>query len=304
MIKVLIIDDVFMNVPEQDEHMERMGNIHGDLLVNGNHYLGDIEVWKGRTGLYLVNKLPLEDYIKNVVSVEVGIDWHTEALKAQAVIVRTYALYKMLYNTNTTYDLTSSVLHQLYKTTSVNPRISHAVNSTQGEIVTYKGNIIESLYHSTCGGRTENPEEVFSRKQPYLTSVESNCEISPYWVWERRIPVEEIEKKLSVSGITEVSIASYTSTHRVKSVEIAHQKGTETVLASDLRRILGWKQLPSTNFTLIPDNGTVIFEGKGYGHGVGLCQWSSLQMARDGMNYKEILAYFYPGTTIQIYENR
>ncbi|MEW6107646.1 MAG: SpoIID/LytB domain-containing protein [Nitrospirota bacterium] len=303
-IKVLIIDDVFQNIPRKDEKLERMGKLRGDLLVNGNHYLGDIEVWKGAAGLYLINELPLEEYVKNVVSSEVGINWEMEALKAQAVIARTYALYQINLKNNTNYDLTSSVLHQVYKGSTIDPRISYSVMNTEGEVLFYNGKLIESLYHSTCGGRTENPDEVFGKNYPYLKSVESSCEISPYWIWERKIPIEEIEKALNIKGLTDISIKSYTSSKRVKTVDIAHSSGTLTIKTNDLRKSLGWNRLPSTNFTITRDNGIIVFEGKGYGHGVGLCQWSALEMARNGKNYKEILAFFYPGTTIQIYENR
>ncbi len=302
-IKVLILDDIFHKIPQKDEKIEKMGNLRGDLLVNGNHYLGNIEIWRSRSSLYLINELPLEDYIRSVVSAEVGLDWEIEALKAQAVIARTYALFQINLN-NSNYDLTSSVLHQVYKGKSIDPRISYAVLNTKGEVLVYNGKIIESLYHSTCGGRTEIPEEVFGKSYPYLKSVESNCEISPYWLWERKIALEEIEKALGLNNIKEISIESFTSTDRVKTLTIKHDDGTLSIKASELRKSLGWKRLPSTNFNMTRVDNFIILEGKGYGHGVGLCQWSALEMARNGMNYKEILAFFYPGTTIQIYENR
>ncbi|RPI35396.1 MAG: SpoIID/LytB domain-containing protein [Nitrospiraceae bacterium] len=304
-IKVLILDDVFQKIPEKDERIEKMGNLKGDLLVNGTHYLGNIEVWKGTESLYLVNELPFEEYIKNVVSAEVGTNWDMEALKVQAVISRTYAMYQKKKNgTNANFDLTSSVLHQVYKGTSPDTRIAYAVENTEGEVLTYDGNLIEAFYHSTSGGKTEDPSEVFGKSYPYLKPVESNCEISPYWIWERRIPVEEIEKALNVKGILNVQIKSYTSTQRVKTVDVFHSEGILNVNAKDLRKMLGWSRLPSTNFTLSRDNGNYVFDGKGYGHGVGLCQWSALEMSREGMTYKQILDYFYPGTTLQKYEDR
>lgn len=303
-IKVLIIDDMFQNIPQKDEKIERMGKLSGDLLVNGTHYLGNIEIWNGRKGLYLINELPLEDYVKSVVAAEVGINWDMEALKVQAVIARTYALYQMKGNSNRNYDLTSSVLHQVYKGSSIDPRISYAVMHTEGEILMYNGELIESFYHSTSGGRTENPEEVFGKSYPYMKSVGTSGEISPFWIWERIIPLEEIENALNISGIKSIVISSYTSTNRVKTVMISHGSGEMTVKATDLRKLLGWSRLPSTQFTMTHDGSKIIFEGQGYGHGVGLCQWSALQMARNGINYKNILAYFYPGTSIHIYENR
>ncbi len=303
-MKVLILDDVFQKIPSRDEKMERMGKLKGALLVNGARYPGNIEVWKGNAGLYLINELPLEDYIKSVVSAEVGAGWEMEALKTQAVISRTYALYHKAQNTNPNFDITSSVLHQVYKGINENARISYAVMSTEGEVLTYNGKVIEAFYHSTSGGLTEAPEEVFGKEIPYLKPVTGSCETSPYWIWERRIPIEEIEKAMNISGIKEIKITSYTSTRRVKTVDIVWAGGVKSVKATDLRRTIGWNRLPSTHFTLLREDDVMVFDGKGYGHGVGLCQWSSLEMAKSGLGYKDILSHFYPGTRLQIYENR
>ncbi|MBI5634245.1 MAG: SpoIID/LytB domain-containing protein [Nitrospirae bacterium] len=303
-MKVLILDDVFQSIPSRDEKIERMGKLKGELLVNGTRYPGNIEVWKGHGGLYLINELPLEEYIKSVVSAEVGADWDMEALKTQAVISRTYALNQKAQNNNPNFDLTSSVLHQVYKGSNENARISYAVMNTEGEVLTYNGKIIEAFYHSTSGGLTEAPEDVFGKSYPYLKPVSGSCETSPYWIWERRIPVEEIEKALNISGIRDIRIASYTSTGRVKTVDLVQTGSAQSMKATDLRKAIGWSRLPSTNFSLSRDNNVVVFDGKGFGHGVGLCQWSSLEMAKSGVEYKDILSYFYPGTLLQIYENR
>jgi stage II sporulation protein D len=303
-MKVLIIDDVFQSIPSRDEKIERMGKLKGDLLVNGTHYPGNIEIWRGSVGLYLINELSLEEYVKSVVGAEVGADWDMEALKTQAVISRTYALYQKAQNNNPNFDLTSSVLHQAYKGSNENSRISYAVMNTEGEVLTYNGKIIEAFYHSTSGGLTETPEEVFGKSYPYLKSVSGSCETSPYWIWERRIPIEEIEKVLNILAIRDIKITSYTSTKRVKTVDIVQASATQSMKATDLRKTLGWNRLPSTNFTVARDNNVMVFDGKGFGHGVGLCQWSALEMAKSGINYKDILSYFYPGTILQMHENR
>ncbi len=303
-IKVLIVNEVYPQIPSKGEKIKKLGSIKGDLLVMGTHYTGDIDVWKGDNGLYLINELPIEEYVKDVVAVEVRPDWETEALKAQAVISRTYAVYQKKMNGASIYHIASSVIHQVYKGNNPDERVAHAVAETSSEILTFNNRPIEAFYHSTCGGRTENPEDVFGKNYPYLKSIESNCEISPYWFWEKRIQLTEIEKALNLSGIKEISIKSYTSTNRVKQLDIIDSSGTTTINATDLRKALGWSRLPSTNFHISRDGDSIIFEGKGYGHGVGLCQWSTLQMAREGKNYKEILSLFYPGTTIQLYEGR
>lgn len=302
-MKVLILDDVFQSIPSRDEKIERMGKLNGALLVNGTRYPGNIEVWKGKVGLYLINELPLEEYIKSVVHSEVGADWDMEALKTQAVISRTYALFQKAQNNNPNFDLTSSVLHQVYKGSNENARISYAVKNTEGEVLTYNGKIIEAFYHSTSGGLTEAPEEVFGKSYPYLKPVSGSCETSPYWIWERHIPIEEIEKVLNISGIRDIKIKSYTSTKRVKTVDIIQTNGTQTMKATDLRKAIGWNRLPSTNFTVSRDDNVMVFDGKGFGHGVGLCQWSSLEMAKSGVGYRDILSYFYPGTALQTYED-
>jgi stage II sporulation protein D len=303
-IKVLIVNDTYSKIPSKTEKMKKIGSVRGDLLVTGSRYSGNIDIWKGDNGLYLVNELPIEDYVRDVVVAEVGSNWEMEALKAQAVISRTYAVYQKRMNGDSIYHIASSVLHQVYKGDNPDAKAALAVEETSKEILTYDGKPIEALYHSTCGGRTENPEDVFGKSYPYLKSVESNCEISPYWTWERRIRFIDIEKALNLSGIKEILIKSYTSTNRVKQLDIINESGITTINATDLRKALGWSILPSTNFKITLDGDSIIFEGKGYGHGVGLCQWSALQMAREGKNYKEILSFFYPGTTIQLYEGR
>jgi len=301
-IKVLIINEIFPKIPEKDEKILKLGSVSGDLLVMGTHYTGNIDVWKGDNSLYIINELPLEDYIKDVVTVEVRPDWEMEALKAQAVISRTYALYQKRMNGNSIYHIASSVIDQVYKGNNRDVRVAYAVEETKGEIVTFDNRLIEAFFHSTCGGKTENPEEVFGKSYPYLKSIESPCDLSPYSEWEKNIRLTEIEDALNLPGIKEISIKSYTSTERVKQLEIITDSGRTTINAIDLRKLIGWKNLPSTNFRISRVGDSFIFKGKGYGHGVGLCQWGALQMARDGKNYKEILSFFYPGTAIQLYE--
>jgi len=303
-IRVLILSDSYPAIPERNEKIERLGSMKGDLLVMGTRYSGDINVWKGIGGLYIINELPMEDYIKDVVVAEVSSDWDMEALKAQAVISRTYALYQKRTNSDAVYHIASSVLHQVYKGNNPDARVAYAVDETRDEILTYKGKPIEAFYHSTCGGKTETPEEVFGKSYPYLKSVESTCDISPYSVWEKQIKSRELEKALNVREIKNITVKSHTSSGRVKELRILAASGSSAMSAPDFRKAIGWSRLPSTNFSVHKEADSFFFEGKGYGHGVGLCQWCALKMAREGKNYREILSYFYPGTTIKLYEDR
>jgi stage II sporulation protein D len=301
----LLADGKNFKIPNKNERIEKFGNAKGDVLLNGLKYSGIIEAWKGENSLYIINEIPLEDYIKGVVAAEVGSRWDMEALKAQAVVARTFALYQKLNNGKKPYHLTSSVLHQVYKGGSVHENISRAVNETKGEILTFEGKPIIAYYHSTSGGMTEDPSEVFGKSYPYLMPVETSSELSPYYMWEKRIPVSEIERASNISGIKDIAVESLTISNRVRNFKIIAESGEHIFPAKELRKNLGWDKLPSTMITNIAKSEEIyIFEGKGYGHGVGMCQWTALDMAKKGMNYREIISKFYPGTTIEVYENR
>lgn len=302
-IRILILDESYKSAPKLDE-VRRVGNINGKLLFKGTEYSGKIEVFKGDNGLFVVNELPIEDYVKGVVKAEVGENWPHAALKAQAVAVRTYAIYNILHKNNGIYHVTSSTLSQLYKGIKTDPAVEEAVNATRGEVLTYDGRPINALYHSTSGGRTELPEEVFGRSFPYLQSVECDSSSSPFYIWERRIQLKELEQVLKLDPIGKIDVASRTKTGRARKVTFTGTGYEKVYEANDLRKILGWKRLPSTWFNIVMSGNLVIFRGKGYGHGVGMCQWSSMEMAKKGFNYKEILARFYPGTVIKLYEDR
>lgn len=304
-IRVLLLDSKNSNLPYKNEKVERIDNINGETIFNGLRYPGIIEVWKGEKGLYVINEVNLEDYIKGVVAGEVGSNWEIEALKAQAVAARTYAIYQKTNGSqNSLYHITSSVLHQVYKGGNIPENISKAVNDTKGEILTYDGKPIIAYYHSTSGGITEDPSEVFGKSYPYLRPVETTCEISPFYIWEKRISLSDIEKATNINNIKDIKIDSYTVSNRVKTFKIISDSGEHSYLAKDMRKNLGWDKLPSTLITNITkDEDIYIFEGKGYGHGVGMCQWTALDMAKKGMNYREILSKFYPNTTIVLVDS-
>lgn len=300
-IKVLILDEQQKTAPDLSEKLTSLGRLEGMLHANGSQYSGNLEVWEGTKGLYIINELPIEEYIENVVAAEIGTGWDIEAIKVQAVISRTYALYKKMASENSRFNITSSVLHQAYKGKNTQIQIAYAVRETKGEVLLYNGKPIEALYHSTCGGKTEDSSEVFGNSYPYLKPVASLCPLSPYWTWEKTIPLAEIEKAVNIKGIKEMTINSFTSTNRVRDIQIEAETGKSIIKATELRKLLGWKRLPSTSFHINKSGDSVLFEGKGYGHGVGLCQWSALQMAKEGKRYKEILSFFYPGTEIKTY---
>ncbi len=296
-IKVLIIEN--LSNPRPTEKARKIAHVKGDLFINDCLYKGSIEVRKDENGLHFINELPFDKYLEGVIAAETGDNWALEALKAQAVISRTYAIYQKNLNKGKAYHLTSSVLHQVYKGEDSDEIISRAVKETRGELLTYKGKPIEAFYHATCKGNTELPEAVWGKSYPYLKSVPCGGEHSPYEHWQRRFSLTEVEQALGLNKIQDISIISLTPTGRVEHLKVVAQDHTIEIKATDLRRLLGYRELPSTLFTLTVEGSDVIFEGGGYGHGVGLSQWGAQEMALEGKNYREILEHYYPGTTLE-----
>jgi stage II sporulation protein D len=279
----------------------------GDMTVNINEFAlsGTIDIKKAKDGRYsVINELTLEDYTGAVVGEEMSSNWPIEALKAQAVIARTYAMYKKKACVGE-YDLCSTVNSQVFTGNArekVGPAL--AARQTRGEVLTYDGTIIEAVYHSTCGGKTEDSSCVWDRPYPYLKSRDCRyCQGSPYYIWNRTFSAADIEKALGscgyrVDGIKSIKVADRSASMRVKQVRVIAVSGAVTMKGTDFRRALGYSSLPSTCFEVRRDGTNFVFVGKGSGHGVGLCQFGAKVMAEQGIGYREILAYYYPGTAL------
>jgi stage II sporulation protein D len=300
-IKVLMLGNVYAPLPS--EHAELAGRINGKTVINGVFYEGSLEIIRDEKGLYVVNNLPVEEYVEAVVASETGKKWETEALKAQAVISRTYAVFYKRNNSGKKYHITSSVLHKLYDH-DIDPLITFAVRETAGEILTYENSPIKALFHATCAGNTELPEEVWKESYPYLKSVSCNDNNAPYDTWQRKFTFDEIAKAAGIDTLSDIKIASYTSTGRVRTLKLSKADNNSAeadmeIEAVELRRLLGLSELPSTAFSLTTSKRSARFEGKGYGHGVGMSKWGALEMAKQGKDYREILSHFYPGTVLQ-----
>ena len=302
-VRVLVMDSTLPGVPVKKEKLKKMDDMRGRLVLGDADYRGSLFVYRSDEGVYVVNDLPLETYVAGVVKAEVGSSWAMEALKAQAVIVRTYVLKQMSLSTRKEYHVTSSVLHQVYKGDTEDSDVAMAVASTDGEILTYEGEPIIAYYHSTTDGMTELAEEAFSKGFPYLKSVPASGKLSPLALWNRRIPLGEIALAIGVKEVHSIVTVSFTSTGRVGYLAYVSEGGAGFIKAKDLRAKLGWKRLPSTDFTVSVKGSDAYLSGRGFGHGVGLSQWSALEMAQAGKTYREILDHFYPGTELVRHED-
>ncbi len=299
-IKVLMLGTP--QAPLPSEQAELFENISGKIYINGKFYEGSLRILRDENGLHVINSIPFDTYLGAAVANEINKEWELEALKAQAVISRTHAMLYKNRTTNRNYHISSSIMHNLYND-KIDPLISYAVKATKDEVLTYDDYPIKALYHNTCEGNTELPEEVWKESYPYLKSVSCNSRNAPYENWKRKFTLEEIATALGIGNIRSIDILSYTLTGRVKTILLSSDTGntinnTKTIPAIEFRDRLGQSALPSTSFSISFNNDHVLFTGNGKGHGVGLSMWGALEMARQGMNYKEILSHYYPGTVI------
>ncbi len=283
----------------------------------GRRHRGRLEVIAEADGLLLVNELPLERYLTGVVGLEMDPAWPLEALKAQAVAARTYALHQRLARRRaasslapaqdgTYYDLETGVLDQVYGgADGEDPRAAEAVLATRGEwLVGPDGEPILALFHSTAGGHTESAAEVWGRALPYLAGRACPYDRdSPVFAWRSTVPVEEVERRLvaggyPIRGLRRLEVADRTGSGRARTLVAVADGGPVTLPAVELRRLLGYGRLRSTGFTVDRDGNTFSFDGRGAGHGVGLCQWGARGMAVKGHRYQTILDFYYPGVRL------
>lgn len=275
------------------------------VVINGKPYRGVAEASPAEKGVLVVNELPLEEYLVGLINCEISSAWPIEAVKAQAVIARTYALNRKKARSRSIYHLESSVIDQVYDGCEIeDSRARRGVSDTAGEVVAYQGAIIEAFYHSNCGGRTEASENVWGKRLPYLGGVDCiYCLMSPSTAWELKISLTELETRLKsaghrVSAVTDIRPGVRNSRGRLKHVVIVSSRGELFLTGDQFRKAIGYNVIRSTNFTVKVENGEAGFSGLGNGHGVGLCQWGAKQRALDGFGYAEILSYYYPGTTL------
>lgn len=281
---------------------------------------GTIDIYNTRT--QEVVEMPLEEYIKGIVAAEMPAEFHIEALKAQAIASRTYALNRLLKYPegnpgHPEAPLCTGVhcqaylsLEELNKVHAANwqekywGKIEEAVESTKGMVLYYEDQVIEALYHSTSGGMTEDAINVFNVDLPYLKSVESRYEEdAPKYKSIVSMTVDEFVDKLN-SKYKGADINKDNLTDKVKLVEKTESGRVKKIAIDgtvvDGREIRELFQLNSTNFKIYynPNNGIIDIETIGYGHGVGMSQWGANGLAKNGKNYEEILKHYYTGVTI------
>ncbi|MCT4596740.1 MAG: stage II sporulation protein D [Vallitalea sp.] len=278
----------------------------------------DTQVQQSQSVRVMVNDeeqvIKLEDYLIGVVAAEMPVNFYDEALKAQAVAARTYTLKKLkseekfIFTSNEQAFITKQEMETRWGTNNFAKnynKIKKAVQETKNEVIAYKGELIEAVFHSTSAGKTQSAKEVWGEDIPYLVSVESSEDInSPEYLHKRVFTKEEFIEKIkeneqdfqtySKELVSEIQIINRTPEGYIAKIQV----GNKILEGEKIRNYLG---LESSNFTIQNADGKIEILCKGYGHGVGMSQYGADFLAQKGYNYKEILNYYY--TNIEVTTN-
>ena len=370
----------------------------GFLTFNGRSYRGTLMITQ-KAGL--LNVVDVEQYLYGVLPAEVGASWHMQALRAQAICARTYAIKRSMTRANRGYDVVDTDADQVYKGQGIETaKTTQAVQSTAGEIITYGKEIADAYFHSDSGGHTANIKDVWGQSVPYLTGVPEVVGYkSPTATWSAKISAAKIQSAITkitgtdIGAIREIQVSEVDEGGRAVTMNFIGTKGSKTVKASQFRTAVDPRTLKSTMFTpsggafkagdtttpsgLVAKNtgsqanpnelsfeelqgiaqmtaegvftttelmdmltnpakqknyyqtgmnrsgknkaqakpaekpknkygysieksgNEFVFYGRGWGHGVGMCQWGAMAMAEQGWDAEKILAHYYPGTSVR-----
>ncbi len=283
----------------------------GYVFIDNSWYRGSTCVVPSEGGLTAINYVDIEQYLYSVVGSEMPTSWSLEALKAQAVAARSYVLYQRQSGATAIFDVGNTTAWQVYggiEKESASTRA--AVDNTQGQVLTYSGQIIDAVFHSCAGGRTENSEDIWSSALPYLRSVDSPDQDAPNCRWDKTVPAAELGQHYAgVGTILRMVPEKVTAGGRIVKVRLEGETGSRVIDGDDLRDALGLRSAP---FQIIPQMGQVAtagnvtsvptafqFTGQGYGHGIGMSQWGAQKLAQQNWNYAQILTHYYTGAELR-----
>lgn len=276
------------------------------LSILGRKYKGKILLYPGNNrDIWIINELPLEEYLVGLVNKEISSQWPLAAVKAQVIAARTYAYFQKEKRADNLFDVEATVNDQVYAGVELeDERARKAVRETEGELILYQGKPIFAVYHACCGGKTESPVYLWSGDYPYLKSISClYCLDSPHFVWNYQLEIDKIEKILQERGsahqsIKEILEGPRNESKRITKIIIRREGDVLEIPAPEFRQLLGYDQLRSTNFWVKKINRSFSFAGLGWGHGVGLCQWGAKGMGETGVDYQSIIKYYYRNVQI------
>lgn len=287
----------------KSERLKYRAETSGETISVGNsRFRGSILVALEPDGLQAINQVSIEAYLYGIISREMPSNWASNALKAQAVASRTYALYIKSKNRLMPYDVEATTESQVYGGFDAETRSTNAaVDATRGQVLTRHHQLIIPYFHSNSAGHTEEARWVWQVDLPYLKGITDPFSLDiPNGNWQYRLTYSAAstvlnQAGLNVGAIKSIKPNSYTPSGRVFDVELESPNGKIIISANHFRCLLDAKQIRSTFFKIVPQPGGVLLEGKGHGHGVGMSQWGANQMAASGHSYQGILKFYYSG---------
>jgi len=277
----------------------------GSLLT---WYRGNLEIRIDKTGqLSTINRLELEEYLRGVLPREVPANWPINALQAQAVASRTYALYKIAQAGERDYDVYADVSSQVYGGRSAeHPRTDKALKQTRAKALVYRKKPVPAFFHANCGGHTENVIFVWNEKSDVLQGTACPyCLNRPGYAWARNFHSSTVQALLNSSGyilgpIDSIEVAQRSPSGRAVELRMHDSdNATLTMPATEFRMLLGPDVVRSTYFDVVMRGYYFDLIGRGWGHGVGMCQQGAFGMAAAKKTMPEILNFYYPGATLK-----
>lgn len=314
----------------------RDGGSQGVVLLDGQLFRGRLQLSRQGQNLQAINHVSLESYLAGVVGSEMPASWPLDALRAQAVAARTYALAQR--RPAAPYDVKATVASQVYRGVSAETTSTReAVASTRSQVLMHGGALINAVFHSSSGGITENSGDLWTRQLPYLVSVPDFDDSSPVSQWQVRIEPDKLLKAFpETGGVRRLEVLGTTGSGRVRQARVTGPSGSLVLSGAELRTRLGLRstlvqfELLQPEIASLPvspppsplgapaagseapplmpavpllplqvPQPALLVTGRGFGHGVGLSQWGAFAMARQGSSYDQILRHYYRGAEVR-----
>lgn len=285
-----------------------------DIFINNKKMPEKLILHFDKKSIQVIGVLPLEKYIMGVLAHEMPAQWPLETLKAQAIATRSYTIAVMKARSEKSYHLESTVMDQVYSFLSDEElqnrfdKITEAVRLTRGQVLaSTQKNILKAYYHADCGGETASAQEAWATNEELVSVKDNSCPQNPKGRWSLSLSNNDLSQKLKkwaptgAQKITQLKSITNSGRVRVAQIEITWDQGiSKKIEASLFREALGFFDFKSTQFKILNIGNDWRFEGRGFGHGVGLCQWGSRYLGQQGLEYRKILEHYYPKAQLKI----
>jgi stage II sporulation protein D len=282
--------------------------VQGSALRSAFASFPDRLLLQARGGSFdLIGDVDFRTYLAGVVSHEMPVSWPVETLKAQVIAARSYALAVRHERRKLSWQVEATVDDQVFRHLAGNAvaRVKDAVKETDGQILSVGGSggrVLKAFYHADCGGRTARSSTVWGAGPDTGTVVDATCPLNPKAHWQFRLSVEELgarlRKNLGKLHLLGLALIPDRFDGRVGIVRLRTELGDQDMKAADFRMAVGAQEIKSTRFDISEDKGIFEFRGRGFGHGVGLCQWGSKALGLKGLSAEKILAHYYPKASV------